>query len=280
MKNQRRRIESRDNTTYRAIVAIRRPRRSQKTGLIFLEGFRLCQDALESGVVAVYLLLSDSAAELPAAKSLEQQAGASVQTLILPDRLFKTLCGTQNPQGIALVCQAPPLDQLPDPPSENGLYLVAENIQDPGNLGTMIRTADAFAFDAVILTEGTVYPFNDKVIRAAMGSCFHLPLGCFSDIKAVAAWFRTADRPGTLLASDPLATDYLPFDLRLPAALIIGNEARGLSHEARAICRKRVAIAMPGRAESLNAAAAAAVLCHDLMQYRIGLNIDSNLQNE
>ncbi len=128
--------------------------------------------------------------------------------------------------------------------------MVAENIQ-VNDLGTMIRTADAFAFDAVILTEGTVYPFNDKVIRAAMGSCFHLPLGCFSDIKAVAAWFRTADRPGTLLASDPLATEYLPFDLRLPAALIISNEARGLSHESWAICRKRVAIAMCGQAGHL-----------------------------
>ncbi|NLK89905.1 MAG: RNA methyltransferase [Clostridiaceae bacterium] len=272
MKNQHRRIESRDNTTYRTIAAIRRPRRSQKTGLIFLEGFRLCQDALESGVAAVYFLLSDSAADLPVAEPLQQLAGESVQTLILPDHLFKTLCDTQNPQGVALVCQAPAIDQPPDPPSDNGLYLIAENIQDPGNLGTMIRTADAFAFDAVLLTESTVYPFNDKVVRAAMGSCFHLPLVCFPDIKAVSAWFRTSDRPGTLLAADPSAAGYLPADIRLPAALIVGNEARGLSPEAREICRKRVAVAMPGRAESLNVAAAAAVLCHDLMRYRIGRN--------
>lgn len=262
------RIDSRDNKTYRQLAELRRPRMGKADGLVFLEGLRLCADALQSGAVPVFLLLSDKAADLAASRELLSDLPADIEQLRLPDHLFNSLCDTRQPQGIALVCRSPLLDQPSGPPLSAGLYLVAEEIQDPGNLGTMIRTADAFALDGVLLTAGTVYPFNDKVMRASMGSCFHVPLYVMPDVKAVTDWLSAADRPIPLLAADPDGQDIRRSDLPVPAALVIGNEARGLSAEARTLCSQLIRIPMPGCAESLNAAAAAAILCYELMQSR------------
>lgn len=266
------RIESRDNPTFRTLSALRQGRRSRESGLVFLEGSRLCADAIQSGAVVAYAILSDSGTAAKASSALVSALPDDVQRLLMPDRLFSALCDTEQPQGIALVCHSPVLSQPSGAPSATGLYLVAEGIQDPGNLGTMIRTADAFAFDGVILTGGTVHPFNDKVLRAAMGSCFHIPLLEMPDISAVAAWLASTGQNAAIIAADPAGPDSLPADLPMPAALVIGNEARGLSAEARKICSHLIGIRMPGRAESLNAAAAAAILSYELMQTRFTLN--------
>lgn len=276
------RIDSRDNKSYRQLAELRQPRKVRASGLVFLEGLRLCADALQSGAVPVFALLSDMAADLPACRDLLSGLPADIEQLRLPDHLFASLCDTRQPQGIALVCRSPLLEQPAGPPSATGLYLVAEEIQDPGNLGTMIRTADAFAFDGVLLTAGTVFPFNEKVMRASMGSCFHIPLLALPDIAAANAWLATAGQPVPLLAADPAGLDIIDgtdgsdcrrAGLPVPAALIIGNEARGLSAEARALCSRLIRIPMPGRAESLNAASAAAILCYELMRSRFNLKI-------
>jgi TrmH family RNA methyltransferase len=269
------RIESRDNPTFRKIAALRRTQRSRASGLVFLEGSRLCADALHTGAKAEYALLADSAAATPACCEILADLPESVTLLCLPDRLFNSICGTDQPQGIALVCQSPSLAMPAGLPAADGLYLVAEGIQDPGNLGTMIRTADAFAFNAVIITSGTVFPFSDKVLRAAMGSCFHIPLLAMPDIGTIARWLAADDSPAVIMAADPCGPDGFPSDLPLPAALVVGNEAHGLSPEARQLCSCRVGIPMPGRAESLNAATAAAILCYELMRLR--LNIQRNV---
>jgi RNA methyltransferase, TrmH family len=265
------RLTSRENPTYRQIASLRQGRPEKAGGLIFLEGLRLCADALKSGIVPVQALLADSADGSPACRELFAGLPELVERISMPDHLFNRLCGTDNPQGVALVCRAPLLGKPSAPPVEHGLYLVAEGIQDPGNLGTMIRTADAFAFDGILLTEGTVHPFNDKVLRAAMGSCFHIPLLLVPDISAAAGWLASSARPVTLLAADPVGADCLPGSLPVPAALVIGNEARGLSADARLYAGRLIRIPMPGRAESLNAAAAAAIVCYELMRSRAGL---------
>lgn len=224
-----------------------------------------------SGVTLVYALFSDSGESSPLAADLRAALPAEATVFSLPDRLFNQLCETRQPQGVALVCQSPLLEQPDGPPSAEGLYLIAEGIQDPGNLGTMIRTADAFAFDGVILTEGTVYPFNDKVLRAAMGSCFHIPLLEMKDISTIMAWLKQNPTGSTLLSADLGGQAGLPEDLLLPAALVIGNEGRGISEQARQLCSWQISIPMPGRAESLNAASAAAILSRDLMLKRFTL---------
>jgi RNA methyltransferase, TrmH family len=268
------RIESKDNPTFKSIRELRLTRESRDRKQILLEGFRLCGDALQSGVSVSKAFVSDTADSLPAAQCLLDRLPAAVELFSLPDHLFANLCSTENPQGFALVCASPLLDQVGAPPRPDGLYLVAAEIQDPGNLGNMIRTADAFALDGVLLTAGTVYPFNDKVLRAAMGSCFHVPLVMMPDLQAAADWFSTGVPAVEMIATFPPENGQpcgsWPSTWPVPAAVVIGNEARGLPEEAGRLCRCRIAIPMPGRAESLNAASAAAILCFELMRARNG----------
>ncbi len=260
------RIESRANPTYKSISALRQTGRSRQAGLVFLEGSRLCLDAIASGAEVRYALVADFSLE-QMSDVLDSLANGT-EIISLPDALFARLCDTKTPQGIALVCRSPLLDRPAGPPENSGLYLIAEGVSDPGNLGTMIRTADAFAFDAVLVTDGTVYPLNDKVMRAAMGSCFHIPLLAMTDIQDCLSWLSGTRASPALVAADLAGSDLLPAAIEQPTALVIGNEARGLSDQARAACTHRVGIEMPGRAESLNAASAAAILSHDLMRIR------------
>jgi RNA methyltransferase, TrmH family len=277
------RIESRDNAAYRQWKALRQGREGRLNGQVFLEGYRLCGDALLSGIRPDTALIGDSALATPAGQTFAAQLPPDVVCYSLPDRLLAALCATEHPQGVALICPSPLLDEPAGSPAADGLYLVAEAIRDPGNLGNMIRIADAFAFDAVLLTDGTVYPFNDKVLRAAMGSCFHIPLIRMPDVAAVVDWLASGSVPVPLLAADP-AEDAPAADRPasrentwpVPAALLIGNEASGISTDARQLCRRRVAIPMPGRAESLNAAAATAILCYELMQARLHIRANTH----
>ncbi len=261
------RISSRANAKYKSFLTISHPRRSSPDGLVFLEGSRLCQDALESGAAVEAALVADGAGT--AVGPLVDRLSGQVPLYGMPDHLFAGLCDTEHPQGFALICRSPVLEKPAGPPDRQGLYLIAEGLQDPGNLGTLIRTADAFAFNGVIVTEGTVWPMNAKVLRAAMGSCFHIPLLMMPDIPAVAAWLDAAGIP--LLAADARGREMERTGWPPSAALVIGNEAHGLSEAARAACRMLVRIPMPGKAESLNAAAAASILSYELMLARISL---------
>jgi RNA methyltransferase, TrmH family len=268
------RIESKDNQTFKNIRELRLTRESRDRKQILLEGFRLCGDALESGAAVSKAFVSDMAAGLPAAQCLLDRLPGTTEVFSLPDHLFAALCATENPQGFALVCASPLLDQAGAPPRPDGLYLVAAEIQDPGNLGNMIRTADAFAFDGVLMTAGTVYPFNGKVLRAAMGSCFHVPLVMMPDLQAAADWLSTGVPAVEMIAAftpeNGRPGGSWPSKWPVPAAVVIGNEARGLPEEAGHLCVCSAAIPMPGRAESLNAASAAAILCFELMRARSG----------
>ncbi|MBO4326169.1 MAG: RNA methyltransferase [Clostridia bacterium] len=192
-----------------------------------------------------------------------ERAGAEI--LPVTDKVFASLSGTVTPQGIGAVIKRPDSiapEELPDNASR---ILVLENVQDPGNVGTCIRTADAFGFDAVICTDNCADVFNPKVIRSTVGSLFHIPVIQFRGgiyklcaiLKARGITVFGADPRGDILSSSG------EFGVE-KTAVIIGNEANGLTDSARAASDKLVKIPMSGRAESLNAAIAAAVLMYEL----------------
>ena len=255
-------IESRQNSRFRHWLAIAGQNRGKKTGQVLLEGLRLCRDAVASGVAVDTAIVAAGAA--PAILRFVASLPPDVPRVRLNDQLFALLSDTETPQGLALVCRSPVLVAPPGAACPDRLYLVADGIADPGNLGTMIRTADAFAFAAVLFTDGTVWPMNPKVVRAAMGACFHLPLIRFVSIQTAAAWLSASGVP--LIAADPHAGEPLSSLQPGGAALLVGNEAHGISHEAHSAADRFVRIPMPGRAESLNAAAATAICAYALMQ--------------
>ncbi len=265
-------ITSRDNETFKKLKGLRDSRKAHQAGLILVEGFRQVEEALISGIQPTILIVRADTqsherwtrvADLLAERMhSEPKSEFGIEFTLLDDRLFADLAGTITPQGILMFANSPvlmPAHQQSAKP--DGLFLVLENIQDPGNLGTIIRSADAFAFDGVVLAGATTDPFGDKALRAAMGSTFHVPIYRFQTIVDASVWLKAS---GIVLVAAALTGQPIEQikDYEAGAALMIGNEGSGLSSQALAISDLQVKIAMPGRAESLNAASAAAILCH------------------
>ncbi|HMQ29143.1 MAG TPA: RNA methyltransferase [Chloroflexaceae bacterium] len=167
---------------------------------------------------------------------------------------------TQHPQGVVAACPWPELEPRP------GLRLVLDGVQDPGNAGTLLRSAEAAGVGLALCGPGTADPYSPKVVRAAMGAHFSLPL------RAGLSW----DELGAELGACPLvyAADaeasmpYFAADWKQPAALIVGGEARGVSDEGLALATHRIAIPMLGRAESLNAGVAGSVILFEALRQR------------
>lgn len=269
-------ITSRDNPSFRQLKALRQPRKARAAGLIFIEGFRQVEQVLTAGLTVAGFLVTAAARShprWPAIAAIWQdqstaEGNEACECLEVSDRLFAELSATDSPQGIALLVRSPLAVPPVAPPQPDGFYLIAEAVQDPGNLGTLIRIADAFALTGVLILDGTTDPFGEKALRAAMGSTFHVHLLAFPDIRAAQTWLNQAAVP--ILAADLAGEDLwaLPRPLVPPAALVIGNEGNGLSPQALQCADRRLKIPMPGCAESLNAAAAAAILCHELARGR------------
>jgi TrmH family RNA methyltransferase len=185
------------------------------------------------------------------------------QVACLPCSLsvFATLVETITPQGIAAVVVQP---QLPLP-AQPTLILVLDQLRDPGNAGTLLRSGEAAGVDLVLFAPGTVDPFNDKVVRAAMGAHFRLPLRSCADWAAVQSLLPAA--APCYLAAAAAQLSYDRVDWRQPAVLIIGGEATGASPMAQTLAQP-ISIPMHGQVESLNAAMAGAVMLFEAARQR------------
>ena len=192
--------------------------------------------------------------------ALEQHAAllsATTPTLV-DERALASLSDAVSPAGVVAVCRHldAPLDRVVDTSAR--LLAICADVRDPGNAGTVIRTADAAGADAVVLAGQSVDAYNPKTVRSTVGSLFHLPLAVEPD--AAAAVRAAQERGLTVLAADGAgAVDLFDADLSGPTAWLFGNEAWGLPDELAALADHRVAIPIHGRAESLNLATAAAV---------------------
>ena len=249
-------ITSRDNPNVKRIAKLAKRSEAKKEGLIYLEGTRLCEEALSSGQTAREVIVTEDKI------SWAKEFTPGIEPLVLSRDVFTKISQTVNPQGVALVINEPGIsDDIPRRGDGKDIYVVLENTQDPGNLGTIIRMADAFGLTAVIISPTTCDPFNDKVIRATMGSVWHIPVvrktmdECFD-------FFESAkiETIATHLKGNELGAG----DLKLPCAYFIGNEGDGLTDETAKKCTKLIKIPMKGKAESLNAAVAASVIGYEL----------------
>lgn len=224
-----------------------------------VEGVRLGEEALRSGAVPRLVVhgetLSARAAELVNAFS---RRGASV--LPVAEHVLKACADTESPQGLLLVV---PRAELPFPRGAS-LLVVADGLADPGNLGSLLRTCLAAGAEGVILTRGSVDPYNPKVVRGAMGAHFHLPI-----LRADAP-----DLAGSLaglsiwIAQPRGGTPYHQLDARTPMALVVGGEAHGPSATWRDRAQGTISVPMSGAVESLNAVVAAAVILFEIRRQR------------
>ena len=258
----RRQITGFSNPTVKAIRGLRDKKHRREEGRFLAEGLRLLTDARESGRVPETLLMAEGREPHPLLDALEHavdEAGGEV--LELAPELLSKVTGKDNPQAVAGVFAEWPtsLDAID---RTAPLLLVAQALRDPGNLGTMLRTADAVGAGGLILLDDCADPFSVEAVRASMGAIFTVPLAK-ARWDEFEPWLRGG--PGQLVAAS--LREAVPFRgaaYVAPCFILVGNESRGLPEDYEAVCDLRVTMPMRGRADSLNAAVAAAVLAYEV----------------
>ncbi len=219
----------------------------RQQGLFVCEGPKLLEEAVKWGV-SIETVVKEPEFELP--------QGLSCRVVETPYEVLRSVTDTVTPQQVLFTCRLPDT-ALPDK-LEKGRYLVLDGVQDPGNLGTVWRTADAFGAAGLLLTGPCGEPFAPKAVRASMGACFRLPVWR-GEREAVAGLLKRSGVPlyATALRED--TEDVRKADLS-QAAVVIGSEGKGISEEMLSLCEKTLKIPMEEKCESLNAAVAAAVV--------------------
>lgn len=226
-----------------------------------VDGIRVVEELLAAGLDLKFAVVSPTLEDSARGRTLLENLGARTAVRTVTDRELRELAETETPQGVIAVARIPSAELDAVKPAAGALALVLDAVQDPGNLGTLIRTADAFAAACVIALPGTVDYWNPKVVRAAAGSAFRVPLVSAKDDQA---WQWLADHGFAICGADMDGTDVRELGLSGRIALVAGNEGSGLRRETRSRVTRTVAIPMPGRAESLNVAVATGILLYEL----------------
>ncbi len=251
------RITSRQNPRFKHARAIGTSvRERKKRHQLFMEGTRLIGSyAAHFGLQDGMLLVSENGIKQTAVQAICQSA-PSHSTYLVTDELFAHISRVDAPEGI--VCIAPtPRVEMNTP--NNDFRILLEGVQDPGNLGGLLRTAAAAGASSVYLSKGCADAWSPKSLRGGMGAQFVLPLRAEVELASALADFR-----GTILSTSPRAQQTIyEVDLRGPVAMIFGNEGRGLRDDVMALANQLVSIPMTAGVESLNVAAAAAICCFE-----------------
>ena len=231
-------------------------------GAFIAEGEHMAQEAMKAGR-ATALLCCDALLDRYQALTAAAEA-AGLPVFILSERALEAVADTKTPQGVLCICGLPETDSLPDLP----LVVALENVQDPGNVGTILRTMDAIGSAGVLLSRECADVFAPKTLRATMGAVFRVPIRIADDFHGA---LQSLKGSGYSLMAGSL--DGEPFyDRPADAArtcLLIGNEGQGLTRETAAMADQKVRLPMPGEAESLNAAVACAVMAYDVLRRRL-----------
>src|SRR5271156_1499406 len=242
-------------------------RRAELTpqGECAIEGVKLLEEALRSGRPVESVFFSESAR--PLAEKFLPQINARTETVVLPNALFNSIVPSDAPQGVAALVklQIFSASQLLDR-SSDGPLVVAAGLQDPGNLGTILRSAEAFGAAGMFLTEGTVSPYNSKVLRGSAGSIFRLPFLQMSSAELIPL-LRARD-VRMLATSSHQGTPLPQISWTLPLAIFIGNEGAGLSRELTRQMDQTLAIPQAALVESLNAGVAASIVLYEAARNR------------
>lgn len=242
-----------------------RSRERRQTDAFVIEGVRLTEELLASGWPAEFGLYSSNLSSR-GQELVQRLAAKGVAVEETTREVIQSLSDTETSQGLLVVAR---MRELPLPVSLD-FVLVLDALRDPGNLGTLLRSAAAAGVQAVLLAPGCVDPFSPKVVRSSMGAIFHLPLRSLG-WDAISSLLKTPKQGGPLCVYLAEAAQGLPFweaDLRKPLAIIIGAEAAGPGAEARALADHAVHIPMRGKSESLNAAMAGSILLFEVVRQR------------
>lgn len=255
-------IESKENSLFKETKKLKEKRNRSKEGKYIIEGFRLVQEAFKANMEIEYLIISEGSED-----KLNEYLNEYIneeKIYIMKKNLFTMLTSTETPQGAIAVVKN---KELPKD-IEGEFFLLCDKVQDPGNLGTIIRTAHAAGVDGIILTKGTVDIYNDKSIRSTMGSLFYVPI--IQDDEELSFVRKLKDEGFSLVATSlQESKDFFESDLKGKIILSVGNEGNGISEEVFSLADKKVKIPMPGGAESLNVAIATSIILFEKVRQNL-----------
>ena len=235
-----------------------RAKERREAGAFVVEGVRLVEEAATRDW-NIRFALYDRSLNTRGSSLIENLLSREIDVEEVSEPLIKSLSDTETSQGILAVLE---LNQLPIPDSPD-FFLIPDQIRDPGNLGTLLRSAAAAGVQAVIIPPKTTDAFAPKVVRSGMGAHFHLPIQSMRWEK-----IRKEIKDLQVYLADMDGTSYWETDLRRPLALIVGSEAEGASEDARGLTTQKISIPMDGDIESLNAGVAGSVLMFEVLRQR------------
>ena len=270
------RIESASNTKIKLAASLHQRKERERLGEFVAEGVRLVETAVLSGWPLSFCIVAESALSNDRVHGiLNMLQGKACPVYVVPPNVYKKASSTESPQGVLLVMKKVQSSLSKLSAGNDALLAVLDRIQDPGNAGTIIRTADAVGCSGVIAIEGTVDLFSDKAVRSSMGSLFHLPVVAHVEGKE---WVTFAKERGISCYAallDKEAAPYFAKDLRKASAVVFGNEGNGVSGDILDGAEP-IYIPMVGRAESLNVGTSAAIVLYEAFRQRY--SIDSSQQ--
>lgn len=250
-------IESKENKLYKETKKLKERKGRNKSSKYIIEGFRLIEEAFKAKLLVEYIFVNSEGKE-KLNYFLNDYLDESIKVYEMSNHLLKEFCFTENPQGIVAVVKMNKVDLE----FKGNFYLLCDKVQDPGNLGTIIRTAHAAGVDGIILTKGTVDVYNEKVIRSTMGSLFYIPIIIDDENNSITK--ELLGKGFSLLATSlDGEKDFFQEDLKGKIIVSVGNEGNGVSDEIFSLSNKKVKIPMPGGAESLNVAIATSIILYE-----------------
>lgn len=256
-------IQSPNNATYKYLKSLTQTKYRSLHQAYLIEGFRIVQEALKHPKQLQTIILRASSSENVDAQLADLISKDNLHpTILLNERLFSEISDTSNPQGVAAVMSYP-VHSIDFSSPKKQLILLLDALQDPGNLGTLIRTADSVKATAIILSKGCVDVYNPKVIRSTMGSIFRVPILKCAHVTTDILKLRNA---GFKIFASTASTQKTLFETQFPtkSVLMIGNEANGISEELLQLSDTSIKIPMLGSIESLNASVAGSVIMYEI----------------
>ena len=256
-------ITSKDNLLIKKILKLNSSaKQRKKLGIFVVEGLRISLDAMLSNCQIDALLLTEKAINKYSEK-LEKLIEYSSVTYIVKESIFNSISETETPQGVLCVIKALDKKSLFDTIKDNGKFLALDGIQDPSNLGTILRTAEAVGIDGVILSKDCCDIYSPKVVRGSMGAVFRLPCITVNTIRDFLLEHKNVKSFASVV--DNVAEKINEINFSNPCIAIVGNEGNGVKQETLEACDKKFTIPMLGRAESLNASVAASIIMWEMM---------------
>ncbi|WP_125152744.1 TrmH family RNA methyltransferase [Clostridium rectalis] len=256
-------ILSKDNSIIKETRKLKEKKHRVAKSQFIVEGFRFVLEAIMSDFIVDKIFLHDNSLGKYKELQIEHMLNSNTEVFVISEKIFNNISSTDTPQGIIAILNNRELDIV----NKDGFYILLDKLQDPGNVGTIIRTAHAAGALGVIVSKGTVDIYNEKTLRSTMGSIFHVPILFDNNFTII----KELRENGFKLISSSLEGKDNLYDIDLKGKIIIaiGNEGNGISQQVYEISDKKFKIPMPGNAESLNAAIAASIIMFELVRQNI-----------